>query len=345
MTRKNAIYMTLSDNYSFAAANLIMSIRDNSPKVFDACDLILYHNGICEQNQKALRRIRDDITFLPMSDDIPKITEAIYSNSDKNAQYGLEKLHGFDLLRDYERLLWFETDIFVSKPVDYLLELEADIAFWPYGEGSGQFFPTLLKKPSDNPPLCQGGVTVLCNSINRFGLDHDTLKQRSDEFKAVIRGGEASIEEKLISYLVYYYDMKYVTLPKEYNATLYFLVKSHETKVFADARVQHFAAGKYAKPWENDMIYRAFPKWAFNYFKFIEMGGVNYPVLDDKNSFFDDLFTLDTLVKFVKMEQGYQELVQDATKYRQLAEILRTDPMTYLKNHVIGLNKQGPAGK
>ena len=309
--RQYAIMTVCSDDYAFAAANMMLSVRDNSPRVFEACDFILYHQGLCEQNRRALEHISDRIRFIEMTDDIPQICSAFYDSSDRNAQFGLTKLHAFEHLQHYRRIVWFETDIFVSKPVDYLFfEADCDIAFWPCGVRGREYYSHLLRDPQDDPPVCQGGVTVFDSSLNRFGLTGEELRRSCEALSGVVRGGEASIEEKLMSWLVYCHEMRYLELPVAYNATLYFLVKSNQVAAFVDSHVQHFAAGPYAKPWINDLIYRAFPRWGYNHYRFLRYGGTNCPAMDEQQSFYSDHYTLDALIRYVRQASDTQQRPQ-----------------------------------
>lgn len=287
MNKKNAIMMSFNDPYTFTAANVMLSIKENSPKVFDMCEFIIYHNGITKINQETLLKIKREISFIEMSRDLPSI---LYTHHTLHlwGEYILQKFHSFELLKTYKRILWIETDIYVSGELDYLFDASFDIAYKPGGGGGGQrAYPHLLKNKEDNPlgPHC--AVVVFNDSLLKFNIGLEEMSARAYEvMKDNKRGG--SIDETFLSYLVYYYNMDLLCLTPKYNANLPF----NPYGVFNTA-IQHFG-GKY-KPWKEDYIYRMFPKWSDNYFKFIELGGGNYPKFDDINNFFGNEYSMDVL--------------------------------------------------
>ena len=311
---KKAIMCSCNDAYSFCAANLLLSIKDNSRKVFDECDFIICNHGICEKNQKALLKIKDNIIFHPVTNNFPEI---LYSKATDWGIFALELLRPLEMLtKGYNRILFMDTDMYVNKPLDYLFEAEFDIAFRPVNMWhASELFAryNLLKNPTDNPPAPNGGLIVFNDSINKFNISLQALEERAVELKdldanlksfSILGSTPLSIGEIIISYLTYYYNLNTLILPDEWNCWI-----TH--KHIASCIVQHFYSQPFkidSKPWTNPAVFRAFPKWAENYYKFIELGGCNFPIIQDDNSFFNAHYTLFVLNSFQKYIQVVKKL-------------------------------------
>lgn len=273
MSKKNAIMLSFSDNYSFAAANVLMSIRDNSPKLFDECEFIIYQDDLSEQNRNVLLKIRPGIRFMGMERHLP---EYVYKNAKRWGSYITQKLHAFLLLNEYHRILWLDCDVYVNKNLDYLFEIDCDIAYQNEAISDPDHLADLVHKRFGSlvsdyrcmPFIINEGVVVFNDSINRFNITGDDICRLAEEFGTVhsIFGG---IDGSLILLIAYHYKMNCVELPEEYNMMPY------NPDIYRST-IQHFHA---AKPWQDEIIYMMFPKWGENHDKFVKLGGTNYPEL------------------------------------------------------------------
>ena len=97
---KKAIFFSISDSYSFAAANMIMGLNQHSPKLMQFTDIIIYHNGISETNMRLLKSLHNNTYFVYMS--FPESWHLIMEHP-RTTQWGafvISKLYGF-FLRQY----------------------------------------------------------------------------------------------------------------------------------------------------------------------------------------------------------------------------------------------------
>lgn len=51
-----AIVFSINNDYSFALANVLMSLKDNSECIYNTSDFIVYHDGVSDNNQQLLKK-------------------------------------------------------------------------------------------------------------------------------------------------------------------------------------------------------------------------------------------------------------------------------------------------
>ena len=313
MSKKNAIMLAISDNYSFAAANVMMSIRDNSPKVFDECEFIIYHNCISETNKAVLLKIKNPIRFMQIEEYCFCDFINEYAKANKWGPFIFQKFNAFSMLKEYKKILWLDSDTFVNKAIDFIFGIESDIAGvsiggkLPYDADSVDLAKTGIH--------CRAGVVLFNDKLNRFDISVNEIKSRCKHFEDDHRRlYGAPFDEKLIGYIISYYQMDFFELPREYHAFCREYINRNAITDFLNASVQHFANGPDTKPWTSDCLYRSLPKWAANHRKFIEMGGVNYPVLEDKLSFYNDAYSFNVMrsVAMTRSLLGKLDILQDS---------------------------------
>lgn len=292
--KKNAIVLCISDSYSFLAANLLLSIRQNSSYIFETTDVIVYSSGLSLANIAALKKIKENIFFKEISSPFSKQIMD-HPHIKKWGEFILQKLHIFELLYEniYKTVVFLDVDMYVSSKIDDLFNLkDYDIAFRSVAWDCSSVYPHLLTSPKKNVPMFNGGVIVFNDSITKFNIHIQDINLRSLE---LLRDnhplGRGGLEEIIISYLCYYYQMKFYQLPAKFNMSI-------DDPNIELASIQHFSGKKDRKPWSNPIVYRSFPKWASNHQEFIRIGGKNYPDINN-NSYFSDKYTFDTL-KFVE---------------------------------------------
>lgn len=290
MDKKNAIMLSFSDNYTYAAANLILSVRDNSPKVFEECDLIVYYDDLSEQNRGVLLKIRPGIRFIAMEHDLPAF---LYERGQRTGPYIFQKFYLFDLLKDeYRRIVWLDSDIYVNGGIDYLFEVECDLAFHCYHikdperrrSINTKRFGRLVAGHEDRPHILNEGVIVFNDSVNRFNITRQDVCRLAEDLSTV-KTTYGAIDGTVTAYIAYHYEMECARLPDEYN------MRTMDTNL-RDSRILHFEAP--IKPWSRECL--LFPSWYKNHQEYIELGGVNYPDLGiTRNTFSKDGLSAATL--------------------------------------------------
>lgn len=295
---KYAVVLSINDSYCFLAANLLFSLHENSIETFKQIDVIIYSNDLQEKNKEVLKKIKKEIHFKEISNPFAEQL-CNHPHVKKWGCYILQKLHIFELLQTerYKKIVFLDVDMYVAQNINELFENDDyDIAFRANSWSGLDVYPHLKDERKPNVPMFNGGVVVFNSSLNRFGINVQKINDRARELlgnnTSLGRGG---IEEILLSYMCYYYEMRYKKLPSKFNLAV-------DDQNVCKAAIVHFSGPGNRKPWKNGIVYRAFPKWFCNYKKFIEFGGENYALINESEGYFNDLYTFNTLKFLEKYE-------------------------------------------
>ena len=112
---ENAIFFAISDNYSFAAANVIMGLLEYAKETMKTTDIIIYHNGISERNMCLLRMLHANTYFVPMQ--FPSQWAEILEHP-KTLRWGhfiICKFYGFELIKKYKTAILLDADMLKEK--------------------------------------------------------------------------------------------------------------------------------------------------------------------------------------------------------------------------------------
>ena len=286
-----AVLMAVTDDYACCAASTIMSIRDNSPAVFEESDFIIYQTDMCEANIQVLTEICQGRAQFPQAltaegspwlvplRKAPNCTQLLATNQ-AGSEFGLESLHAFALLGSYQKVLWLESDTYICKPLERLFALECDVAGLfgykcPPGGRPGPF-THLLRNPGDNPDqFLQGAVILFASSPHSRAITLSQLQARAAEYATtplIMMGG---VIEHLIPYIAYYHKLRTALIPGDCNVTL----GQNTLQEFNAAAVQHFGGGG-CKPWRDGHVSLLYPQFMANIQKFRALGGVSVPEID-----------------------------------------------------------------
>lgn len=106
-----ALFFATNRRFFFALAVLLMSLKDKSPRLLEKADILIYHQGLSEKDQAFLNRI------LPCRFTEYKFAvETDFNNINfKNfTQLAFARYDIFDLLDNYEKILYMDVDMMVS---------------------------------------------------------------------------------------------------------------------------------------------------------------------------------------------------------------------------------------
>lgn len=279
---KNVIFFVISDNYSFAAANMIMGLKRHSGELLRTCDVLIYHDGIPEQNMRLLRQLHPDTYFEEMI--FPDIWKPIleHEKTKKWGHYVVAKLFGFRLIEKYDYALLLDVDMLVLGDLSELFTIEEEIAWRKIMAWDPKVaFGPVLKNKDDDIRAGSAGMLMYTKKLRKYAIDDDKIRAAFDVIKILKRGG---MDEWILGYLVYDNHM----VLKELDVKLYNTpaMDWHEEKG-AGSHLLHFIDWKdlVTKPWKNYAAYLYFPEWSENDAKWREMGGQSLASFTDANRF------------------------------------------------------------
>ncbi len=108
-----AIVVGINEQWVFAAATLLMSIRDGNLRDIEP-DVIVIHDGLAEVDQNRLREIYP-CSFLEFNHPVPDNIR-----TSRGTHMKFSRLLCFDLLERYAKVIWLDADMLVLKPLDDL---------------------------------------------------------------------------------------------------------------------------------------------------------------------------------------------------------------------------------
>ena len=119
MSKKDlAIVFGISSNLTFALANVILSLKNHSPKFAD--EIIVYHDGINEKDKKLINEILPckfneyEFPVKDTSDFDPFFFEQF-------SKMAYSRFECFNHLDNFKRVLWLDVDILIQKDISGLL--------------------------------------------------------------------------------------------------------------------------------------------------------------------------------------------------------------------------------
>lgn len=110
-----ALITSINDNYTFALANLLMSIKDNSAGFLDGTRVEIYSDDLTDSSIKILRKIHHDINVrkIDLSEYAP-IKDYLQKSNNRWGVYIFEKLFALELVHEYKKFIHFDVDMLVT---------------------------------------------------------------------------------------------------------------------------------------------------------------------------------------------------------------------------------------
>lgn len=291
---KYAIFFVIDDGYSFALANMIMSLYKHSNNLMQQTDIIIYDNGISERNKQLLKQLHQHIFFKTI--EYPESYSELISHK-KTTPWGggiiVCKLWGFRLIKEYEKVLFLDADMHIIDDISELFEIEEEMAWrnvlaWKATDN----FQGII---NDGDYLSAGnaGLTYYSNKLNKYNITDDDIVDAFNKVKDLKRGGN---DETMLAYIAYKNKIRVRELDvKIWNTPI--------QRMSPDTKILHFL--DYfkisTKPWKNLASYYYFDDWASNYKKWLEMGGNGLVDLSKEKHW--ELFSFDKLKQIDKLNK------------------------------------------
>lgn len=247
----NAIVTSISDNYTFALANLLISIKKNSHKLLLDTDVIIFSEDLSQDNLKILKQIYPRI-FLKRFDWTG--LEKIRSTLTRDSRYGIyvfEKVFAFELLEKYANVIHLDADILIKDDISELQNI-SDIAWRPpFVWKASHILQRFVKVKNQKLSAPSGGVIVFGENLRQAKITRKDILYAYEQTETCERGG---VEEKVLTYLVFSKNIKFLELGVEYNCPV-----THRS--LNSAKVIHFYGARNPKPWLDLDAFNAVPEW------------------------------------------------------------------------------------
>lgn len=249
--------------------------------------------------------------------------------------YNIVKLFGFNLVKEYEKVLLLDADLLINKDISKLFDIEEEIAWRKViGWNPQQNFKSLLEYNNDYISACNGGVILFTNKLNKYNITDSDVVSAYDVIKNLKRGG---LDENITAYLVYKNRIKLKELDISFNCpaawctpdkneNLRFIKVLNSKNILncydnlkETAKIIHLvdSRGISTKPWRSLSAYLYFRDWAENYEAWISMGGSG-SISFTENDYYD-LFAFKQADEIKKMKNKLKQKDEELEKLKNIS--------------------------
>ena len=303
-----AIYFAITDNYSFAVANMIMGLKKHSAQLMEKCDILIYHDGLSETNERLISTLHKDIFFMPVA--YPKSWEQLFYHKNTMAwgPINICKYFGFMLINRYKKVLFLDADMCIRHDISELFEIEEAMAWrnvlaWKATDN----FSSILKNDKDYISAGNAGLYLFTEKLRPFLISEDDIVKAFEQIKDLKRGGN---DERIVAWIAY--DKKATV--KELDVKIW---NTPVQRMTQDTKLVHFLDYVHTstKPWKNLAAFLYFKEWADNYQTWINMGGEGLVSFTHEDYY--QLFSFEKLKKLEKQEKIIKSNTQEIAEWKQ----------------------------
>ena len=196
--KNSLIIFSIDNTYSPLLANLLASLKKNSPSTVKESDIIIYHTGLLKNNIKALDCFFSNIKYININESsfIPNI---FYNHPDckKWGKHMFTKFNALKLLNDYQYVLWLDADLYINSDISLIFNTK-EISFRKARTWNlDNIFPELKVKTF---PGIASGVVLFTNKLIDYNISIDSLIDIYNHVKDI---PVAAVDERMIAYLIY----------------------------------------------------------------------------------------------------------------------------------------------
>lgn len=152
-----AVVLGINENWVFAAATLLMGLKDNLLDIHP--DIVIIHDGISKRDQDLLNRILP-CRFIEFDQPVP---DSIRHSRGTHMKFS--RLLCFDLLDEYEKVVWLDTDMLILKPIDPLFAYgDQGLAMMAHKKTMRQIYKRQCEIWASDPEFAGYDFDVLVNN-------------------------------------------------------------------------------------------------------------------------------------------------------------------------------------
>lgn len=250
--KKVALVFGITENYVFALANTLIGLKKHNEKFWD--DIIIFYDNISENDKTNINLIENCI-FKKFQ------LNGIYSKVDKSvlkkySEACFYRYECFDLLKQYETVIWNDVDILIQNDISGLLE---------YGKNglgitknTANFkneanFNKLLLDYNMYCPLYNSGILVLKDNLKDYDKMTKWCQEKTLKLSEYLRWPDQGIINLLIQEFNIEIDL--IDIEK------YCCHPSLDSKIKSAAIIHAYGDEKF---WNSENLKNKFPEWQKN---------------------------------------------------------------------------------
>lgn len=155
--KRTAIVLGINENWVFAAAALLMGLKENLSKVDP--EIVIIQDGVKKREQDLLGQILP-CRFIEFDQPVPDNIR-----HSRGTHLKFSRLLCFDLLDKYSKIIWLDTDMLILKPIDRLFDYgNAGLAMMPHRKTLSQIYRKACDIWGSNPEFSRYDFDVLVNN-------------------------------------------------------------------------------------------------------------------------------------------------------------------------------------
>jgi len=217
-TKNNtAIVIAITENWVFAAATLMLSMKGKFERPFD---LIIFHYGVKEREQALLNQIMP-CRFIEFDWPVPDTIRC-----SRGTQMNFSRFVCFEFLDCYDKVIWMDADIMVLKNMDGLFDYgDSGMAMVPYHRTFDSIYKNQVRrwkfdlrfsKYRFGGPLLSGGVMIFSNTLDSPFTMGDWCFLKMWEWS-----GYNTSTQPIIHIMVQEFDISVEFMDTKFNSPLY----------------------------------------------------------------------------------------------------------------------------
>ena len=251
--KKVALVFGITSNYLFALANTLIGLTKHNKKFWD--DIIVYYDQLNDESIERINKITV-CKFINFSkkDYLEKLPKDVLQKYSEACFYRYEC---FELLKEYETVVWNDVDILIQGDITGLLDYGQNGGFAitqnTVGFNNEANFSKLIMEYDMYVPLYNSGILVLKDTIPNYEKMRDWCVSKTIEYSSILRWPDQGILNLLIQEFNINIDLidinKYCCHPSQMEYT-------------DTASIIHAYGDE--KFWSSDALKQKFPEWVTN---------------------------------------------------------------------------------
>lgn len=256
---KKGICFSITKDLEFAVANIIIGIEEYSPGLIDNY-IILCDDSEYFEDKSLLKKISPKVLFKNINiSDI--YLEFLDKQVKRYSKFFLAKFFIFELLQDFEKILWLDADICIQGDISDIFSY-GPMAWRPTVIPMSKKLEKYMSLPEE-ASAPNGGVILVTRDIKDYAK-HTANCFNILKYMAQNKIDISSVDEIVFGLLSYKNCIPVKMLPPTYNSGC-------SWKDSENAKIVHSIGEE--KFWNSPLRYVLFPAWQKHHQAWIDLGG------------------------------------------------------------------------